>query len=158
MDSMLSKHPGRCTVAPRRTLLSLTLVAAVAVALPASGGPCAVRVGTVAATRAPALQTRLRDLVQSELQALELPAADGRRYLLDVTLDELDTQRAGERTETTCVVSATLRDADDGGLQAILKGRARAGDAAPRAQRARALALSGAVRSALRRVPEAVKR
>ena len=158
MDSMLSKHLGRCAVAPRRTLLALTLVAAAAVALPASGGTCPVRVGTIAATREPALQSCLRDIVKSELQALDLPTADGRSYLLDVSLDELDTKRAGERTETTCAVSATLRDARDGALYAILKGRARAGDAAPRAQRATTLALSGAVRNALRRVPEAVTR
>ena len=125
----------------------------------AGGGTRPVRLGTVAATVGDAeVRTRLPQLVKRELAALPLPATSRRTYLLDVSLDELTTTRLGARSETTCEVSATLRDATDGALHAILKGHARGGDSAQRATAVRSEVLSGAVRSALRRVPDAVER
>ncbi len=159
MDVMRTNRRGRRVRWPWRVLSTGTLLGALLGAAPASGGAPPVAVGTIAAAVAePGVKSRLRALVDAELAALALPASPRQRYLLDVSLDELKTVREGERVEATCLVSATLRDASDSALHAILKGRARAGDRDVPQHRARTEALSGAVRSALRRVPEAVAR
>jgi len=159
MDFMRQGRGGGRAFARNRGLLAATLAVAVLLAAPASARLPPVVVGKIAASVAePGVAAQLRDLVKTELRALRLPDSTEQRYLLDVSLDELTTSSAGQKTETTCEVSATLRDADDGALHAILRGRARAGAAGPQPGRGRVAALTGAVRSALRRVPEAVSR
>ncbi len=157
MDFVRQGFGGRCVSPRNRGLLAAALLVVLLLAAPASGGAPAVAVGRIAATVGDSgVEAQLRVLVNSELEALRLPESSRQRYLLDVSLDELKTVRDGHRMETVCAVSATLRDAEGGALRAILKGRARAGESGSRSQRGRAAALSGAVRSALRRVPEAV--
>jgi hypothetical protein len=157
MDSTRIQRRGARALIFRRTALALTLVAVTTLGAPARGGRAALRVGMiVAAVEEPGVEERVRSLVVAELGQLELPATR-RSYLLDVSLDELSTRRSGELTVTRCRVSATLRDADDGALRAILRGSARTDERVPRAQQAQAAALSAAVRSALKRVPEAVR-
>jgi hypothetical protein len=157
MEFVRPDRGGRGVSAQNRGLFAAALVGVLLCVAPASGGAPAVAVGRIA-TVEPGVQDELRLLVNAELQALRLPESGRQRFLLDVSLDEMRTVRAGERVETTCAVSATLREADDGALRAILKGRARAGDTGAPPRRGRVAALSGAVRSALRRVPEAVAR
>jgi hypothetical protein len=112
-------------------------------------------VSTIVERRDVDLRALLRSSLEQELHALDLSQVPkGRPAILSVSLVSMDTlPSAGDAPVTVCVVSATLRDAKRGAIFAILEGRARGpNDVAPRA------IVQTAVRGALARVPEALRR
>lgn len=82
-----------------------------------------------------------------------------RRYAVAATAVQLTTTRTGERTlATSCVVSASVREADTGTLLFVVEGRALAEDGVAAAERAERDALRAAVTGAMRAVPEGLRR
>ncbi len=105
------------------------------------------------------LARELRKSLRAELARLEIPARSEEPYVLSVSLTQLFTKRVGDKTaeaESTAVISAVLRKQKGGALHAILRGKATAIDQAVPTREVELSALQGAVRSALRRVPEAI--
>jgi len=101
------------------------------------------------------LPSFLRSTFEEELHALDLGRAPLRgRAILSVSLVRMDTLASqGSGPVTTCVVSATLRDAKRGSVFAILEGKAHgASDAGARA------IVRTAVQGAVARIPEAMRR
>ena len=150
-----------------RSSLNVALVSgALALAGPlahASGGD-AVALGEVSSTverRDVDLRALLRTSAEEELRALDLrgiPAT--RRSILSVSLVKMETAQeaapAGNKTVTTCIVSATLRDARRGAIFAVLEGRARGESDA--GGTGTGMFVRTAVRGAVARIPEALKR
>jgi hypothetical protein len=137
---------------------------AAAIAISASAGaadraPLALgQVTTRVDRKSVALRAAFRSAVERELDGIDLSrvkASD--RYVLSAALVTMDTRADGERTETTCVVSATLTRERGGALHAIIRGRARAEDAPSEARSVELSAMRAAVHSALIRVPEALR-
>jgi hypothetical protein len=95
------------------------------------------------------LQTKLVEV----LRTLDLShVSRKRRAILSVSLLRMDTTSSQDNAQvTTCIVSATLRDARRGAVFAILEGRARG----PSDANARAMVRT-AVRGAFARIPEAM--
>jgi len=109
------------------------------------------------------LYRALRRALKQELSRMELPKAPD-QYVLSVSLTQLYTKRldGDERSndseaESTAVISAILRKAKGGALHAILRGKATAVDVRVPTREIELSALQAAVRSALRRVPEAIE-
>lgn len=107
------------------------------------------------------LRALLRTSAEEELRALDLrgiPAT--RRSILSVSLVKMETApdstASGNKTVTTCIVSATLRDARRGAIFAVLEGRARGESGA--GTRTEPAFVRTAVRGAVARIPEALKR
>src|SRR5438132_13891691 len=99
------------------------------------------------------LRALLKSTLEEELRALDLShVSRERRAILSVSLVRMDTLPSQDETSiTTCIVSATLRDARRGAVFAILEGRARGpSDAGARAM------VRTAVRGAFARIPEAM--
>jgi hypothetical protein len=69
---------------------------------------------------------------------------------------KLSAERKDGSARATAVVSMTLRRARENTLYAFLSGRATAEESSPNVDSARDSALRAAVRSALRRLPDAV--
>lgn len=101
-----------------------------------------------------------RQALHTELDKLDasLPAKKAERFVLSARLVRLATRKHQDQLETTCVVSATLRDAKSGALFAILRGRGLVQDEATERKPSRLLALNVAVRGALRQLPQALNR
>ncbi len=95
----------------------------------------------------------LRQLRSIEVN--DLPDSD--RVVLSASLVRLETTRTGDRAESTCVVSATLRKKRGGALVAILRGRARAQDAIDAKADNEMVVMRAAVRSTVRGIPKALK-
>jgi hypothetical protein len=123
-----------------------------------ASSPEAVALGEVSSVierRDVDLRAMLRASAEEELRALDLKGVPvARRSILSVSLVRMDTAHAtGDTDVTTCIVSATLRDAKRGAIFAVLEGRAHgdsgAGDRA---------ILRTAVRGAVARIPEALRR
>ncbi len=96
----------------------------------------------------------LRKAVEGELATLEVPHGGGRGpVILSASLVRMETE--GDRL--SCVVSATLRTARGGTMIAIVEGRARIETQAPVSLSLVRQAVEAAVRSALVRVPEALR-
>jgi hypothetical protein len=101
----------------------------------------------------------LRAALAEELSAASLPRTKGReRFVLSATLVTLSAERKGGSARATAVVKLTLRRARENTLHAFLSGRATAEEASPDVDSARDSALRAAVRSALRRLPDAVSK
>ena len=102
------------------------------------------------------LSALLRTSFEEELPGLDLRRAAPRQVLLSASLMRLDAEASADKASVTCVVSAMLIDVKRGTVFAIVEGRARVENAkvAPSLERA---AMSSAVRSALARLPEAMK-
>lgn len=120
----------------------------------------AVELGRVSAEERAELERVLRVAAERELERMDLSDANVREhYVLDVRLSKLQAKHERGRYSATAVVSATLTRAKGGALLAILKGRGRAEQARPKntgdADRS---AVKAAVRGAVRRLPEALKR
>lgn len=99
----------------------------------------------------------LRRALEQELSAAELGRRDSReRFVLSATLVRLTAEHKDGNARATAVVSMALRRVRENTLYAILSGRATAEEAAPGVDSARDSALRAAVRSALRRLPDAV--
>ena len=148
-------------VVSRRSMLArvVALVGVTAWAAPAHGaqrprielGEVNVRVRR----RERELSETLRTTLQQRLRDLELPPSrQPKHYILHASLVRLRTEKSGGEMSTTCVVSATLRQAEGGTLHAILRGRATS--AGSRRDHNERIALKAAVRSVLGRVPDAV--
>jgi hypothetical protein len=89
------------------------------------------------------------------LQDMHLPR--GAHAVLSVSVVRLES-RASESAEVSCVVSATLRDRARGSVFAILEGSARGQDEPRRMRVLERATLGAALRSAIARVPEAMRR
>jgi hypothetical protein len=100
----------------------------------------------------------LRAASEEELSALDLSRVPrGKKVIVSVALVRLDTlsEMQTHATNTTCEVSASLRDAKAGTVFAILSGRARAqSGGAPGSVESEAV--HGALHGALARIPEAL--
>ena len=120
---------------------------------PAQAGGDAVALGEVSTSiqrQDLDLRALLRSSAEEEIRALDLSKVpSAKRSILSLSLVRMDTAHA----ETTCVVSATLRDRRQGAIFAILEGRAHADSGAGD----RAI-LRTAVRGAVARVPEALRK
>jgi hypothetical protein len=100
----------------------------------------------------------LRSASEEELRALDLSRVPrGKRVIVSVALVRLDTLAEPRATDASCEISATLRDAKGGAVFAILEGKARAksGGAAGAVE---STAVHGALRGALARIPEVLRR
>ena len=105
------------------------------------------------------LRQVLREKVESELSHVDLSGAPkGSRFVLSASLVRLETSTKGSASTSSCRVSLMLREAERGALRAVLDGSALAEDAATAKARAESFAIEGAVRGALRALPEAVKK
>ena len=82
-----------------------------------------------------------------------------RRYAFAATVVQLTTTRTGEHTmASSCVVSASVREADTGTLLFVVEGRALAEDGIAASRAAERDALRAAVTHAVRAVPEGLRR
>jgi hypothetical protein len=104
----------------------------------------------------------LRTASEQEISSLDLGrVARGRRVIVSVALVRLDTAAAqgNDRrvTDATCKVSATLRNARGGSVFAVLEGEARASSSDTR-DAVETSAVHGALRGALGRIPDALRR
>ncbi len=79
------------------------------------------------------------------------------KFVLSATLESLAAERVGKGARASAVVSLVLRNARRQTLQAVLTGRATAEAGDSNVSELRADALRAAVRSALRRLPEALR-
>lgn len=114
-------------------------------------------VGASAGTRTD-LARAFRDALEQELGRIDFGAhRPRRRYVLSATLVKLDSVTETRSVRATCVVSIALRREQESTLQAVIQGRATAEEPKSESESARESALSAAVHSALRRVPETVK-
>jgi hypothetical protein len=104
------------------------------------------------------LRHEFRNLVQHELGRLNFDDVRPRdRYVLSAALLQISTHQSDGQSESVAVVSATLRSERGGTLHAMLEGRAQAVEAPDQARNGEQTAMRAAVRSALTRVPEALK-
>jgi hypothetical protein len=119
------------------------------------------------ASRVDPRATRMGDVVPLLRQeaAAAIAAIDwgtlrlSRRYAVAATAVRLSTTRTSERTlATSCVISASVREADTGTLLFTVEGRALAEDQVASADRAERDALRAAVTGAMRALPEGLRR
>ena len=135
------------------------LVALATFGLPATSraGEAPVTLGEVrASTEAGDFSRPLRALLRDGIAR----AALGRSrepFVLSATLVRLDAERIGGGTRATAAVSLVLRRAREQSLYALVSGRATAEAASGSVGETLDDALRGAVESALRRLPEAVR-
>jgi hypothetical protein len=122
----------------------------------AAGEPVALGEISSSVTRGDVdLRALLRSASEEELRALDWSQIrTTKRAIVSMSLVRMDTVASRDSKATTCVVSATLRDAKRGAIFAILEGRARAtSDPSAAIERS---AIQTAVRGALARIPEAL--
>jgi hypothetical protein len=102
----------------------------------------------------------LREEATAAIAAIDWrPLRLARRYAVAATAVRLSTARTGERTlATSCVVSASVREADTGTLLFTVEGRALAEDGVGSPDRAERDALRAAVTGAVRALPEGLRR
>lgn len=136
---------------------ALSLLAAVPRDAGAADAPPEVSLGEVSTSVQRGdldLRALVRASFEEELRALDLGhAPHRRRAILSASLVRMDTLPSTDDIPvTTCVISATLRDARRGAVFAVLEGRARAGSPSD----ARAI-VKVAVRGAVARIPEAMR-
>jgi len=127
----------------------------------ADAGEPAVELGEVTAQAAKrddvdvdALRTMAADAVKSLDDA---PMPRGTHAVLSVSLVRLESH-ASDSAEVSAVISATLRDRARGSIFAIVEGSARGQDEPKRMRTLEREIVHAALRSAVARVPEAMKR
>ena len=156
MVSPCSRERARSFVLATISLLGITLAA------PALGREppiASVEVRTMVERGDRDLRELLRDTVESELSRMDLSGAPtGTRFVLSASLVRLETSTSRTATRSSCRVSLTLREVKRGALHAILDGSALAEDSASGGARAENGAIAGAVRGAMRSLPEAVRK
>lgn len=106
----------------------------------------------------PELRSVFRSALRDELSVVDFANVKTReRYMLSATLIQLDSVVTSNTVRATCVVSVALLR--DGGttLHAVIRGRATAEEGKAHADIAQGDALHAAVRSALTRVPQALR-
>ena len=99
----------------------------------------------------------VRSVSEEELRGLDWSRVPhGKRVIASIALVRMDTFEEPRTTDSTCEISATLRDARGGAVFAILEGKARAKtDGAITSEMD---ALHGALHGALARIPEVLRR
>jgi hypothetical protein len=118
-----------------------------------------VRLETAAGGREAELGRTLRVALSDELAVLAATGNTGKRPLVvSVTLTKLSTERRAERARASASISLVLRRADDQVLFAELRGRASVEETSDSMLAVQQEALRGAVRGAVARLPEAVRR
>jgi hypothetical protein len=159
----LGQHGGIMVLS--RVVVAVVLVMASAVSAPVALGAAErpVALGEISSEvfrRDVDMRALLRSTSEQELGALDLSRVSmKKRAILSVALVRMDSTVAAAGKSTTCVVSATLRDARRGAIFAILEGKARAqGDPSSASPTMERSALEAAVRGAIARIPEALKR
>ncbi|HEX6276311.1 MAG TPA: hypothetical protein VFZ53_24895 [Polyangiaceae bacterium] len=143
-------------------MMTLTLAATAVVAgssvAPPGAGPSPVTLGEVSGkTAAGEYGTSLRSAVAEALEQAKL-SRPRERFVLSASLERLEAKRDGRRVTATAVVSMVLRREKEQTLHAILRGNATAEESDETLDSTRETALRAAVESAMRRLPEAVKR
>jgi hypothetical protein len=139
-----------------RQLLALLALSFSLVAGRASGGESPVVLGNVnGSTPGGEFRAPLRNAVREALDATKLGRAR-ERFVLSATLVTLDARQTGRSVSATAVVSLVLRHEKEQTLHALLRGSATAEDSDSTLASTRETALRAAVRSAMRRLPEAV--
>lgn len=155
MGGLLDRWPRNTTLV--RLLAPLPLI--LALCAPAhAAAPIALGEVTTKITRPEIdVPATFRAEVARQLQGVQLDLPDQDHVVLSASLVQLDTRRSGDRAESKCEVSATLRKKRGGALVAILRGRARAEDAARASADNELTVMRAAVRSAMRGIPTALK-
>jgi len=158
------------SLSPRsRSAALLTLLLALVVGLPTVQGASSaarVSIGDVVVELERTVGGReaefgrvLRVALAEELAALAATGGTGKRPLvLSATLTKLSTERRAERARASASISLVLRRADDHVLLAELRGRASVEETSDSVVTVQREAVRGAVRGALARLPEAVRR
>lgn len=145
-----------------RRRLFTALLATVALAgfgARADAGASPVALGEVKVVRSdPTLERSFRGLVERELGEVDLSNVKAQdRFVLSAALVQMATRESSGQAETVAVVSATLRRARGGAIHAVIQGRAQATDRPSKVKSVELSAMRAAVRSALGRLPEALK-
>jgi hypothetical protein len=101
------------------------------------------------------MSTVVRGVLEQELPGVDV--GKSRPAILSLSLVRMDREVApNDKTQVTCVVSATVRDRKKGALVAVLEGRARAENEERLVGLLERATLKSAVRGALQRLPEAL--
>ncbi|MBK7581468.1 MAG: hypothetical protein IPI67_14820 [Myxococcales bacterium] len=144
-----------------QSVLAVTLLftALIAWGARADAGTSPVSLGEVKVVRSdPKLERAFRGLVERELGEVDLSnVRPSERFVLSAALVQMATRESSGQTETQVVVSATLRQARGGSIRAVIQGRAQATDQPNKVRAVELSAMRAAVRSALGRLPEALK-
>jgi hypothetical protein len=111
---------------------------------------------TTEVAKKPELVRPLKTAIVSELGKLDLSSAK-EHFVLSASLVTLEAVTEANRVEITAEVNAELARKPGGTLRAVFRGRARAIDAKSAAKTAEIAALEGAVRSAMKNLPQAVR-
>jgi hypothetical protein len=145
----------------KSVILGIALMGATAlVSVTADAGRPPVSVGKISSrvSKRSDVKRALETAVKSELGRVDLSGIRGpEHYVLSASLVKMETVTESDQAETTCVVSATLTRERGGALHAVLQGRARVSDRQDQVSSAELEALRAAVRSAISRVPEAIR-
>jgi hypothetical protein len=132
---------------------------AAAPAAPVAVGEVVIQLEGEASTSRAQLSRTLRSALSEELSTLSAAGSTGKRPLVvSATLTRLSTEEHDKRARVTANISLVLRRADDQVLFAELRGRASAEESSDSVAAVQQLALRGAVRGAVARLPEAVQR
>jgi hypothetical protein len=106
-----------------------------------------------------ALRPLLRATLEEELRATNFgKSAYKKRYVLDASLSKLESSSKRASSSSTCELSAVLRADRDGEIVAAVRGRATAEGARSAADDTRTAAMRGAARSAINKIPHALRR
>ena len=150
------RRPATSVLARRRSLffaLALALVAGFGFA-----GESPVSLGEVTgATPSGEFSKPLRSAVRDALDSADL-GRPRERFVLSVSIQTLEAKKDGRRVSASAVVSMVLRRQREQTLHAMLRGSATAEESDTTLDAAREDALRAAVESAMRRLPEALKR
>jgi len=115
--------------------------------------------GGTAGSRQAELTRTLHAALSEELATLAEAGATGKRPLVvSATLTKLSAERRAARACASASISLVLRRADDQVLFAELRGRASAEETSDSVVAVQQAALRGAVRGAVARLPEALRR
>jgi hypothetical protein len=142
--------------------LGLSFVAGVALLFGAgqaraSDAPIAIEVSTKVVRPDLDLPPLLRAVAEAEVSHLDLSAVPkDAKLVLSVALVRIDTTRSSSGATVSCLVSATLSDAQKGSIFAVLEGRSNAQSkkVEPAVERA---AVRAAVRGAVSGLPRAIQ-
>lgn len=147
-----------------RTIPSITRILRLAVVLvpslalaTAAAAESPVVLGKVTA-KEPRLEQPFRRTIEDELLHVDLTGirADS-GFVLSAALVRIETHADGDRSQSRCVVSATITQKKSGALKAVIEGRGRVEDGRAASNAAELAAMQAAVRSALVRLPEALR-
>jgi hypothetical protein len=141
--------------------LGILVLAMAAFAAPAHASDGGVIIGEVSSQVARSgvdYEMLLRSASEQEILSLDLSKVPhGRQVIVSVALVRLETLAERRTTDTTCKISATVRDAKRGSIFAILEGEAHA-SSRDSASDVESTAVRGALHGALGHIPELLRR